>query len=221
LSSRKKKRICKFCQEKANYIKLYNDYFCPKCLRFQNESHVREVKPLPIMKLRKYNFTTHKYSYIINNELGSRIGSCERRDLSKFISKKDFDIRYIFLNDVNRIVASVDSKSMNNMKNVDAFWKIYDYGRNLRGEIKHLHEDNTWQILNSNNEIIAIRNPLDSGADSQTARAFSLVDPENTEREFFKITRKGGGFLLEIIDNEFDPHFAWTIVIAIHRRYYL
>lgn len=221
MSSKKRKINCKFCNQKAEYLKMYNDFFCTKCLRFQNESSVSEVKLLPILKLKKYNLIAQKYSYLINNELGSRIGTIERRDISKFVSKKDYNIKYIFFNDINRIIGSVDGKSLNNLKNVDASWKVYDYGRNYHGEIKHLHETDAWQITTTENTIIAIRNPHDSGVDIQTARTFTIINPEDYDIQYFKIMRKGGGFLLEIFDETFDPHLALAIIIAIHRRYYL
>jgi hypothetical protein len=190
-------------------------------LRFQNESSTTDVKLLPTFKLKKYNFTAQKYTYLISNELGSRIGIIERRDVSKFISKKDYNIKYIIFNDINRIIGLIDGKTLNNQKNVDASWKVFDYGRNFRGEIKHIHETDIWQITDSNNTIIAIRNPHDSGVDLQTARTFTIINPDDYDIHYFKIMRKGGGFQLEILDVTFDPHLAFAIIIAIHRRYYL
>ncbi|NHK29924.1 MAG: hypothetical protein FK730_01140 [Asgard group archaeon] len=221
MSPKNRKINCKFCNEKAEFLKIYNEYFCPKCLRFQNESSASDVKTLPIFKLKKYTFTAQKYSYLINNELGSRIGIIERRDVSKFISKKDYNIKYILFNDINRIIGLIDGKSLNNLKNEDASWKVFDYGRNYRGEIKYLHETDTWQIVNSENSIIAIRNPHDSGVDLQTARTFTIINPEDYDIQYFKIMRKGGGFQLEFLDESFDPHLAFAIIIAIHRRFYL
>ncbi|NHJ39117.1 MAG: hypothetical protein FK731_03720 [Asgard group archaeon] len=221
MSPKKRKISCKFCNEKADYLKMYNDYFCSKCLRFQNESSVSDVKLLPFFKLKKYNIIAQKYSYIINNELGSRIGTIERRDISKFVSKKDYNLRYIYFNDINRIIASVDGKSLNTLKNADASWKVFDHGRNYLGEIKHLFETDFWQIVNTEGEIIAIRNPMDSGVDLQTARTFTIVNPEKNDVKYFQILRKGGSFQIHLLDETFDPHFALAIVIGIHRRYYI
>jgi hypothetical protein len=221
LSPKKRKINCKFCQQKADYIHAYNDFFCSKCQRFQNESLVKEIKLLPILKLKKYNFVAQKYSYTISNDLGSRIGLFERRDLSKYISKKEYNVRYILFNDINRIVGSVDGRSLNDLKDADASWKVFDYGRNSRGEIKYFPDKEKWQITDVNGEIIAIRNPMDSSADIQTARLFTLTHPEDHDIHYFRIIRKGGGFRLEILDETFDPHFAVSIVIPIHRKFYL
>jgi hypothetical protein len=221
LSPKKRKINCKFCQQKADFIHAYNDYFCSKCYRFQNESLSKEIKLLPIFKLKKYNFVAQKYSYTINNDLGSRLGLFERRDLSKYISKKEYNIRYVLFNDINRIVGSVDGSTLNDLKGAEASWKIYDYGRNLRGEVKYLPETEKWQIVDPSGNIIAIRNPLDSSADIQTARSFTIINPEDQEVHYFRIIRKGGGFRLEILDETFDPHFAISMVIPIHRKFYL
>ncbi|MHA1212856.1 MAG: hypothetical protein ACTSSH_10380, partial [Candidatus Heimdallarchaeota archaeon] len=220
-SSKKRRLPCKFCGKDAEYAKLYDDFFCPKCLRFQKEGKVSEVKLLPIFKLKIYNFNAQKHTYLISNELESRIGLIERRDLSKYIGKKDYNIRYYFLNDVKRIIGSVDGRIMNKSKDADASWKIYDYGRNLRGEIKHIVATDTWQILDSANQVIAIR---DAAADSkvalQTAKQFTLVDVNDPEHKLFRINRKIG-FRLQMLSDTADIHFAWAMVISIHRRYYL
>ena len=201
-------------------MKLYDDFFCPNCLRFQSESQVKEIKLLPIFKLKKYHYVAHKHTYVIYNEMDSKVGSCERRDLSKYIGKKDLNIRYYFFNDINRIIASVDGKSYNSLKDTDASWKVYDYGRNLRGEIVHIAESDTWQIKNSNGEIIALRDPSDGKAALQTARQFTIIDSKDPEKILFQIIRKGG-FRLEIISPDADPHIAWGAVVAIHRRFYV
>ncbi|NHJ47773.1 MAG: hypothetical protein FK733_08295 [Asgard group archaeon] len=221
MSPKKRKINCKFCQQKADFIHAYNDFFCSKCFRFQNESLTKEIKLLPILKLKKYNFVAQKYSYTISNDLGSRLGLFERRDLSKFISKKDYNIRYVLYNDINRIVGSVDGRSLNDLKGANASWKVYDYGRNLRGEIQYFPETEKWHIVNANGELIAVRNPMDSSADIQTARSFIITHPEGYDVHYFRITRKGGGFRLEILNESFDPHFAISIVIPIHRKFYL
>ncbi|MBN1328975.1 MAG: hypothetical protein JXA54_05835 [Candidatus Heimdallarchaeota archaeon] len=219
-SSKSKKITCKFCDKTAEYMKLYNDYFCSKCLRFQTETTITEVKILPIFKLKVYNFNAQKYAYIINNELDSRIGSCERRDLTKFISKKDYDIRYYFFNDINRIVASMDGRTINDIKDANASWKIYNYGRHFLGEIVHLASTDTWQIHDSDGKVLAIRNPDDNQVVTQTAREFTIVSAENNKNILCKITRKIG-FQLRIFSDEFDSLLGWGLVIAIHRRYYL
>ncbi len=219
-SSKSKKISCKFCAKTAEYMKIYNDYFCPKCLRFQSEANIADIKILPIFKLKVYNFNAQKYAYIINNELDSKIGSCERRDLTKYISKKEYDIRYYFFNDINRIVASMDDRTLNENKVADASWKIYNYGRNLLGEIKHLASSDTWQIFDSNAKLIAIRSPNDNQSVSQTARDFTIVDAEDNNNILFKITRKIG-FQLRILSDEIDSLLGWAMVIAVHKRYYL
>jgi len=219
-NSKKRKLNCKFCQKNAEYMKLFSDFFCPNCLRFQKESLVTDPKLLPIFKLKKYKFTAQKYAYFIYSEIDSKIGSCERRDLSKYLSKKDYNIRYIFLNDMDRIIASLDGKTLNALKDADASWKVYDYGRNYRGEIKLSSESDTWQILNSKGEIIGLRDPQDSKAALQTARQFTILDANNSENLLFRISRKAG-FILQMISEDFDPHLAWGTVIGIHRKYYL
>jgi len=175
---------------------------------------------LPVMKLKSYNFTTQKYAYFIYNELNSKIGSCERRDLSKYISKKDYNIRYYFFNDINRIIASLDGKTTNELKDSNASWQIYDYGRLLRGEIKYIVESDSWQILDSEKNVIALRDPRDEQAALKTARQFTIIDANNSENQLFQIIRKTG-FQLKINSSEVDPHIAWATVIAIHRKYYL
>ncbi|HUT80019.1 MAG TPA: hypothetical protein VMZ29_02360 [Candidatus Bathyarchaeia archaeon] len=219
-SPKSKKISCKFCAKTAEYMKLYNDYFCSKCLRFQTEANISEVKILPIFKLKTYNFNAQKYAYIINNELDSKIGSCERRDLSKYINKKDYDIRYYFFNDINRIVASMDGRTLNDIKDADATWKIYNYGRHLLGEIKHIANSDTWQIFDSESRLIAIRNPNDKQTVTQTAREFTIVADANSENVLFKITRKVG-FQLTILADDIDTLLGWGMVVAVHRRYYL
>jgi hypothetical protein len=218
--SKKRKLNCKFCQENAEYMNLYNDFFCSSCLRFQKESNVTDPKLLPVFKLKNYTITAQKYAYFIYSEIDSKIGSCERRDLSKFLSKKDYNIRYIFLNDINRIIASIDGKTVNALKDTDASWKVYDYGRNYRGEIKLLSDSDSWQILNPNGEIIGVRDPLDSKTALETARQFTIIDANNSENMHFRITRKVG-FKLQMFSEDFDPHLAWGTVIGIHRKYYM
>lgn len=220
-SSKKRKLNCKFCQQKAEFMKLYNDFFCPSCLRFQKESQAKDPKLLPVFKLKKYKFTAQKYAYFIYSEIDSKIGSSERRDLSKYIGKKDYNIRYIFLNDIDRIIASVDGKTLNDLKDSDASWKVYDYGRNFRGEIKLLSETDSWQILDSNGTLIGVRDPQDSRAALQTARQFTIIDANNSENMLFQMSRKAAGFILQMVSSDFDPHLAWATVIGIHRKYYL
>ncbi len=217
----KRKLNCIFCQEKAEFMKLYNDFFCPSCLRFRKESLADDPKLLPVFKLNKYKFTAQKYAYFIYSEIDSKIGSCERRDLSKYIGKKDYNIRYVFFNEVDRIIASVDGRILNDLKDSDASWKVYDYGRNYRGEIKLTHETESWQILDSNNNIIGVRDPQDSKTALQTARQFTIIDAQNSEEIFFQITRKAAGFILHMLSSDFDPHLAWATIIGIHRKYYL
>jgi len=222
MSRRSKRKLnCKFCQTKAEFMKLYNDFFCPSCLRFQNESSVTDPKLLPVFKLKKYKFTAQKYAYFIYSEIDSKIGSCERRDLSKYLGKKDYNIRYVFLNEADRIVASVDGRTLNALKDSDASWKVYDYGRHYRGEIKLISETDSWQILDSNHNIIGVRDPQDSKTALETARQFTIIDANDSEKILFQITRKAAGFILQMVSSDFDPHLAWATVIGIHRKYYL
>jgi hypothetical protein len=202
-------------------MKLYNDFFCPSCLRYQNESAVTEPKLLPVFKLKKYKFTAQKYAYFIYSEIDSKIGSCERRDISKYVGKKDYNIRYIFLNDIDRIIASVDGKTLNALKDSDASWKAYAYGRHYRGEIKLISETDSWQISDQNNNLIGVRDPQDSRAALQTARQFTIIDANDSEKTLFQITRKAAVFILQMVASDFDPHLAWATVIGIHRKYYL
>ncbi|MGC9778748.1 MAG: hypothetical protein HZR80_05855 [Candidatus Heimdallarchaeota archaeon] len=220
IGSKKRKIKCHFCAKEAEYMKIFDDFFCPKCLRFQTESQVKEIKLLPLLKLKKYHFAAHKHTYVIYNEMESKIGSCKRRDLSKYISKKNHNIRYYFFNDIHRIIASVDGKTFNVLNDNDASWKVYDYGRNFRGEILHIANSDTWQIKNSNEDIIALRDPKDGRAALQTARQFTMIGSNDPDKILFRIIRKGG-FKLEILSADTDPHIAWGVVVAIHRRYYV
>ena len=52
--SSKRNIPCKTCGKKADFIKMYNDYFCPNCVRFANESLIKETKLPAIMKLNEY-----------------------------------------------------------------------------------------------------------------------------------------------------------------------
>ncbi|MHA1243965.1 MAG: hypothetical protein ACTSP7_05250 [Candidatus Heimdallarchaeota archaeon] len=217
--SSKRKIPCKTCGKKADFVKMYNDYFCTNCVRFENESLIKETKLPAIMKLDEYLFTAQKYAYIIYNNQSYKLGSCERRDLSKLVKNLDYPIRYYFFNDVNRIVGTTESKSMH-AKGSDGTWKVYDTGRNFRGEIKFIAASDTWQALDQTGNIIAVRDSEDSRVALQTARRFTLVDNNDSENKLIQILRKNG-FLLKRIDKEFDPYLAWSIIIAIHRVYYL
>ena len=220
LGLKKGKISCIFCGNDAEFVKMFDDHFCPKCLRFQKEIAATETKLLPIFKLKKYIFVAQKYTYYIYNDLESKIGSCEWRDLSKLIGKKDFNIRFYFFNDINRIIGSIDSSSLNDEKGKNATWKIYDYGRFLKGEIRYTVGSDTWQIFNPKGEIIASRDPQDSKVALQTARLFTIIDANNPDKKLFSISRKAG-FYLTILSEEIDPHLAWGTVICIHRKYYL
>jgi hypothetical protein len=218
-SSSKRKIPCKKCGKNADFVKMYNDYFCSNCLRFANESLIKETKLPAIMKLNEYLFTAQKYAYFIYNNQSYKLGSVERRDLSKLVKNLEYPIRYYFFNDVNRIVGTTDSKSMH-AKGSDGIWKVYDYGQNLKGEIKFIAASDTWQVFDESGTIIAIRDPEDSKVALQTARRFTLVDTNDSEKQIIQILRKNG-FLLKRIDKEFDPYLAWSLIIAIHRVYYL
>lgn len=200
-------------------MKQYNDYFCSKCERFQTEDSVREIKLLPLYKLKKYNFSAQKYAYIVYNSLGSKIAFAEKRDVTKFVADKNYNIRYYFFNDVNRVIGSVDGSSMVSNTNSDASWKIYDYGRNLRGEIKHLAASDTWQIFDTNGEIFALRDPKDSQSLKNKMRQFTFVSSENQDDIFFQAKRKAG-FTLELISDKLDPHIGWGFIVALHQRAY-
>ena len=171
--------------------------------------------------MKKYKFTAQKYAYFIYSEIDSKIGSCERRDLSTYIGKKDYNIRYIFLNDIDRIIASVDGKTLNALKDTDASWKVFDYGRNYHGEIKLLSDSDSWQILDQNGNIIGVRDPEDSRTALQTARQFTIIDANNSEKMLLRISRKAASFILQMISEDFDPHLAWATIIGIHSKYYL
>ncbi len=217
--SRKKKSPCRFCDNNVEFMKQYNDYFCPKCERFQSEDSVKEIKLLPIFKLKKYNFAAQKYAYIIYNSLGSRIAFAEKRDVTKFVSDKKYNIRYYFFNDMKRIVGSVDGSSGAANKISEASWKIFDYGRNLRAEIRHISESDTWQILDTNGEIIALRDPEDNRSLKNKMRQFTFVNPENREEVYFQTNRKAG-FVLQILSDKLDPHIGWGFIVALHQRAY-
>ncbi len=217
--SKKKKRPCKFCDSNVEYMKQYNDYFCSKCERFLSEDIVKEIKLLPIYKLKKYNFAAQKYAYIIYNTLGSRIAFAEKRDVTKFVVDKNYNIRYYFFNDVNRVIGSVDGSSRASNKISDASWKIFDYGRNLRGEIKHIAKADLWQIFDTNGEIIAIRDPEDSQSLKNKMRQFTFIHPENREEVYFQTKRKAG-FTLQLLSDKLDPHIGWGFVVALHQRAY-
>ncbi|MHA1154966.1 MAG: hypothetical protein ACTSQK_02570 [Candidatus Heimdallarchaeota archaeon] len=217
--SKKKKYPCKFCDSNTEHMKQYNDYFCSKCERFQSEDSVKEPKLLQIYKLKKYNFAAQKYTYIIYNSLGSKIAFAEKRDVTKFVADKKYNIRYYFFNDVNRVIGSVDGHSLASNKASDASWKIYDYGRNLRGEIRHIAESDTWQIHDANGEIIAIRDPEDSKSLKNKMRQFTFVNPDNREEIFFQANRKTG-FILQKISDKFDSHIGWGFIVALHQRVY-
>ncbi|MHA1126596.1 MAG: hypothetical protein ACTSO7_14335 [Candidatus Heimdallarchaeota archaeon] len=217
--SSKRKIPCKICGKKADFVKMYNDYFCSSCVRFENESASKETKLPAIMKLNEYLFTAQKYAYFIYNNQNYKLGSCERRDLSKLAKNLEYPIRYYFFNDVKRIIGTTDSKSMH-AKGSDGIWKVYDYGQNLKGEIKFIAASDTWQVFDKDGDIIAVRDPEDSRVALQTARRFTLVDTNDSETKRIQIFRKKG-FLMKRIDKEFDPYLAWTVIIAIHRVYYL
>lgn len=217
--SKKRKIPCKFCNETAEYLKEYDDFFCKKCERFQSETSPKEVKKLPIFKLDNYVFAAQKYSYFIYNELGSKIGYAEKRDVSKYITEKNFGIRYYFYNDINRIVGSLDCKPVQQLKTSDGAWRIYDLARKLRGEIHHISESDTWQILDTSGEIVALRDPKDGRTLQETMRQFTIVNANVLEHSLFQVYRKGG-FKLRIIDKEIDTLLAWGFVIAIHQKYY-
>lgn len=217
--SKKKKINCKFCGKNTDYLKVYNDFFCSNCNRFQSEDKVDEVKNLQIFRLKKYNFTAQKYSYFIYNELGSKIAFIERRDISKYTSDKEFNLRYLVFNDVNRIIASIDGKKVNSQKNSDGTWLVYDYGRNLRGKIQFVAEEDIWKIFDANDKLIGIRKRDDNKSLSKSMRQYILLDPDNPDNRLFKVNRKGG-FELTFIDNYFDPYLGWAFVIALHRKFY-
>jgi len=217
--SSKRKIPCKICGKKADFVKMYNDYFCSNCVRFENESLSKKTKLPAIMKLDEYLFTAQKYAYFIYTTQNYKLGSCERRDLSKLVKNLKYPIRYYFVNDVKRIIGTTESQSMH-AKGSDGIWKVYDYGHNFRGEIKFTATSDTWQVIDEADNIIAVRNPEDSKIALQTARRFSLVDSNDLENPLIQIDRKNG-FLLKRIDKEFDPYLAWSVIIAIHRVYYL
>ena len=97
--------------------------------------------------------------------------------------------------------------------------KIYDIGRNFCGEIRHISESDTWQIFNSDNQIIALRDPKDGRSLQQTMRQFTIVNVNDPENLLFQINRKNG-FQLELFDQDFDTLLAWGYVIALHQKYY-
>ena len=121
---------------------------------------------------------------------------------------------------MNRVIGSVDGHSLVSNKASDASWKIYDYGRNLRGEIKHIVESDTWQILDANGKIIAIRDPEDSKSLKNKMRQFTFVNPDNREEIFFQANRKAG-FELQQISDKLDPHIGWGFIVALHQRVYV
>lgn len=217
--SSKRKIPCKKCGKNANFVKMYNDYFCSNCVRFENESISKETKQPAIMKLDEYLFTAQKYAYFIYNNQSYKLGSCERRDLSKLVKNMQYPIRYYFFNDINRIIGMTESKSMH-AKGSDGEWRVYDYGHNFKGEIKFIAASDTWQVFDESGTVIAVRDPEDSRVALQTARRFSLLDANDSENKLVQILRKNG-FLLKRINKEFDPYLAWSVVIAIHRVYYL
>ena len=200
-------------------MKVYDDFFCPKCQRFQSEVSKGEVKLLQIFKLNKYLFNAQKYTYIIYNELGSKVAIAEKRDVSKFVSDKNYGITYYLFNDINRIIVAIDSAPLKSQQTTDSSWKVYDYARNLRGEIEHLHESDTWQIIDKEGSIIALRDPKDSRSLKETMRQFTIVDANDSDKTLFQVFRKGG-FNLTMIDKEIDPHLGWGFVIALHRKLY-
>ncbi|MHA1629557.1 MAG: hypothetical protein ACTSXO_09225 [Candidatus Heimdallarchaeota archaeon] len=215
--SKKRKISCKFCQEKAEYIKIYDDYFCSSCSRFQTETKTAERKLVPVLKLSDYKFTAQKFNYIVYNKLGSRIASIEKRDLSKYLGKKAFPIRFVFLNDINRIIGSVDSRKENALKSADALWQVYDLGRNLRGEIRFTVANNSWEIQDYEGALLGTQKSTDSSKSLQLLRTLTVVNPSNVEEILFSITRKGG-FILNISSSTIDPYLAWAMVVCWHRR---
>ncbi|MFW9922998.1 MAG: hypothetical protein ACFFDW_06885 [Candidatus Thorarchaeota archaeon] len=221
LGLKSKKINCKFCDKSADYMKEYNDYFCSKCNRFQSEDIVTEVKLLPVFRLRNYTFSAQKYSYAIYNELGSRIANIERRDLGKVSPDKNYSIRYMMYNDVNRIIATADGSYNESINGQDGSWKVYDYGRNFRAEIKFIAESDTWQIFDSEGTLIAIRDPKDNKSLSESMRQYTFIDSNNAENTKFQLKRKGGSFKLSILDSYFEPSIAWTFILALHRKFYL
>jgi hypothetical protein len=215
----RRKKTCKFCGENAQYIKEYDDYFCPHCKLFQyEEDKLIETKILPELKLKKYNFIPQKYHYYIFDQLETKIARCERRNLSNYVTDKEQFFRYLFFNQLNRIILSISSSTQLTFSDQDSLWKVYDYGHNYRGQVKHLIKSDTWQILDPSDEIIALRDPKDSRTKYQAARYFTILDSESKE-ELFTVQRKHGFELAMTLDS-FDPHLAWCFVIAIHRSYY-
>jgi len=216
---KKKKIPCKFCGKNVHHLKQYNDSFCSECERFQSEDLVKEIKLLPIFKLKTYNFAAQKYTYIVYNSLGSKIAFAEKRDVTKFVSDKNYNIRYYFFNDVNRVIGSIDGSSLVLDTTRDATWKVYDYGRNLRAEIRHLAESDTWEIIDASGKIIAIRDVDASQSLQKKMREFTFVNPEDKEEIFFQAKRKAG-FSLQLISETVDPHIGWGFIIALHQRLY-
>ncbi|NHJ04156.1 MAG: hypothetical protein EAX90_04990 [Candidatus Heimdallarchaeota archaeon] len=217
--SKKRKIPCKFCDKTAEYLKVYNDFFCVNCQRFQSEVSPKEIRTLQIFKLKNYLFAAQKYTYIIYNELGSKIAYAEKRDITKFVSDKNFGIRYYFYNDLNSIIGSLDCKPIRLLNTNDGLWKIYDIGRNICGEIRHLSESDTWQILTPENQIIALRDPKDSRTLQETMRQFTIIDANDSEHMLFQVNRKNG-FQIKIFDQDFETLITWGFVIALHQKYY-
>lgn len=202
-------------------MKEYDDYYCSHCQRFQMEEEAeKEVSLLPVFKLKEYLFTCQKYAYLVETTLGAKIAYGERRDISRFAVSADKHFRYYFFNNIKRIIASIDSSTVQSFTEPDAAWKVYDYGRNFRGEIKYLVESDSWHILDAQGELLGLRDPGDQHTPYKASRNFTVLDANNQERELFKIQRKAR-FTLKIIAEDVDPHLAWGFLVGIHRKYFV
>jgi hypothetical protein len=222
LFGRDKRKIpCKFCSKDAIFVKEYNEYFCSDCNRFQLGTGKEDIKLLPVLKLKHYKFSAQKLAYIVYDQLGTKIAYCERRDISRYTDDKQFGIRYLFFNNTDRMIASVDGYAVRSFKEIDSEWRVFDYGRHLRGIIINEAETDNWKIVDTNNEQIALREPEEAKSDFTAMRSFTFIDSVEDKNKLFSVQKKGGAFYIDILVETIDPHFAWAFIIALHRKYYL